>query len=75
MRCKKCTQTGVKQHFDDCRGLGVDFSTFYTLYHHVACEFISMSWKQTHQQEKEGHHSVGQGINSAGVFDCSVFVF
>ena len=41
----------------------------------MACEFISTSWKQTHQEEKEWHHSVGQGINCAGVFDCFVFVF
>ena len=35
---KKFTKTDVKQHFDDCRGLGVEFSSFYTLYCHVACE-------------------------------------
>ena len=38
---RSCSHSDVKQHFDDCGGLGADFPTFYTLYHHAACEFIT----------------------------------
>ena len=28
---RSCSHSDVKQHFDDCGGLGADFPTFYTL--------------------------------------------
>ena len=29
---RSCSHSDVKQHFDDCAGLGAEFPTFYTLY-------------------------------------------
>ena len=49
---RSCSHSDVKQHFDDCGGLGADFPTFYTLYHRAACEFITTSWRQTHEEMK-----------------------
>ena len=66
---RSCSHSDVKQHFDDCGGLGADFPTFYTLYHHVACEFITTSWRQTREEMK----CAGQR-NPTGVFGCCVLV-
>ena len=66
---RSCSHSDVKQHFDDCGGLGADFPTFYTLYCHAACEFITTSWRQTHEEMK----CAGQR-NPTGVFGCCVLV-
>ena len=66
---RSCSHSDVKQHFDDCVGLGVDFPTFYTLYRRAACEFITTSWRQTCEEMK----CAGQR-NPTGVFGCCVLV-
>ena len=53
-----------------------DSSTFNTLYHCAACEVITLSWKETWPHEKEGSGVQQVAASSqAGVFDCCVFVF
>ena len=68
---RKSSHSDVKQHFDDCGGLGADFPTFYTLYLycHGACEFSTTSWRQTCEEVKHA----GQR-NTTGVFGCCVLV-
>ena len=68
---RSCSHSNVKQqlHFDDCGGLGADFPSFHTLYHGVACELITTSWRQTREEMK----CAGQR-NPTGVFGCCVLV-
>ena len=64
---RSSSHSDVKQHFDDCVGLGVDFPTFYTLYRRAACEFITTSWRQTREEMKCQR-------NPTGVLGCCVLV-